>query len=313
MINIEILKAAVMDSRDGIAISDYTQPDNPLIFVNPAFEAMTGYLSEEVLNKNCRFLQGNNRDMPQLDIIRTSIKQGRACLVTLPNYRKDGTLFWNELSLSPIHGDNGKITHFLSIQKDITTKILLEETIREQNQELQKSKTLLEFMLNFDALTGVRSRRFLEEQLNIQWKIAVRYKQKISIYMIDIDYFKQFNDIYGHAGGDTALKAVGLALSTSFMRSADFVARYGGEEFTILIVGMEEDQAEDFANTIVQTIADLKIPHAAAPTKFLTISLGYIYCEPTSNDDAMTAISRADKALYNAKASGRNQAIKYER
>jgi len=107
MLNLEILKQAVMDSRDGITISDNCAADNPLIFVNPAFERLTGYSFEEITNVNCRYLQNNDRDQPELEIIHKAIEEGEHCLVTLRNYRKDGTMFWNELSISPIYGEKG--------------------------------------------------------------------------------------------------------------------------------------------------------------------------------------------------------------
>ena len=123
MIDIKLLQAAVMDSKDGITISDYNQPDNPLIFINPAFERMTGYLAEDVIGKNCRYLQAGDSDQEGVLVIREAIKNGQACNVKLRNYRKDGSMFWNELSMSPIFGRGGEITHFLGIQKDITIEI----------------------------------------------------------------------------------------------------------------------------------------------------------------------------------------------
>ena len=130
--------------------------------------------------------------------------------------------------------------------------------------------------------------------------------------MIDIDFFKQFNDTYGHQEGDAALIAVGMALSGSFMRSTDFVARYGGEEFVIMTVGMDEERVNNFANNVVQRVANLGIPHIASPTKFLTISLGFSCNEPTMTEDPESALKRADQALYSAKANGRNRAVRFE-
>ena len=133
-VDIELLKAAVMDSRDGITISDFTKPDNPLIFINPAFEAMTGHSMEDVIHQNCRYLQGDDRDQPGREIIRHAINNMQPCVVTLRNYRKDGSMFWNELSLSPIVGSEGLATHYLGVQKDVTSRILLEEEIQSENK-----------------------------------------------------------------------------------------------------------------------------------------------------------------------------------
>ena len=127
MVDIELLKAAAMDLRDGITISDFTKPDNPLIFSNPAFEAITGYSMEDIIHSNCRFLQGDDRDQPESEIIRHAINNKKPCLVTLRNYRKDGSMFWNDLSLTPIIGSDGLAIHYLGVQKDVTSRVLLEE------------------------------------------------------------------------------------------------------------------------------------------------------------------------------------------
>jgi PAS domain S-box-containing protein len=112
-----------MDSRDGITIADFSQPDHPLIFVNPAFEKMTGYSLEEVNGKNCRYLQGLDKSQQtQIDMISSAINQQESCLVTIRNYQKNGTLFWNELSISPIFDGKGQLTHYVGIQKDVTEK-----------------------------------------------------------------------------------------------------------------------------------------------------------------------------------------------
>ena len=114
------MQRAVKSVSNGIVITDTTQPDNPIIYVNPAFESITGYSAEEVLNRNCRFLQGKERGQAPIDQLRTAIQQGRECHVTIRNFRKDGTLFWNELYIAPIYDAKGNLTHFIGIQNDIT-------------------------------------------------------------------------------------------------------------------------------------------------------------------------------------------------
>lgn len=312
MIDIDILQAAVMDSRDGITISDGTHLDNPLIFVNPAFERMTGYSFEEVEGKNCRCLQGAHRDQEdRLSIIRQAIQNSLPCLVTLRNYRKDGSMFWNELSLSPIFDSEGKLRNYLGIQKDVTSKILLEEQLKGENKELKQSNTMLQYLINIDSLTGVYNRRYLEQQLEIQWKIAIRQKQKITIFMLDIDFFKKYNDTYGHPAGDDALKKVADILNHSFLKSTDFVARYGGEEFIILTIGGDQEQIALYADTIVKKISDLNIVHDRSDKAVLTVSLGFSSCWPKVKESSFSLIKQADEALYEAKGSGRNKAINY--
>ncbi len=130
--DLQIRTKAIEASIEPISISDARQPDMPLIYVNPAFERATGYNAEEVIGQNCRFLQGEDRDQPELDTLRKALKEGTACVVTLRNYRKDGTLFINELHISPVYDEQGELTHFLGSQNDVTQRLRAEETLRER-------------------------------------------------------------------------------------------------------------------------------------------------------------------------------------
>ena len=129
------LQARAMEaSVDGIVIADATDPDMPIVYCNSAFEYMTGYRSEDVLGRNCRFLQGDDRDQPALNEVRRAQLAGCATTVLLRNYRKDGVLFWNELSISPVHDDNGVLTHFIGISNDVTARIQAKEALYHENE-----------------------------------------------------------------------------------------------------------------------------------------------------------------------------------
>jgi PAS domain S-box-containing protein len=129
---------AIAASINGIVISDAREPDMPIIYVNPAFERLTGYTAAEVIGRNCRFLQGNNREQPALDELRSALREGRSCTVILSNYRKDETLFWNELSISPIYDSEGTLTHFVGIQMDVTERKLAQEALHFQQEQTEK-------------------------------------------------------------------------------------------------------------------------------------------------------------------------------
>ncbi|NTW50064.1 MAG: PAS domain-containing protein [Chlorobiales bacterium] len=124
-----ILIEAMEKTAEGVAISDAQQPDNPLVFVNEGFEKITGYSREEIIGKNCRFLQGPNTDPEVTAVIRAALREGKHCVVELINHRKDGSKFWNRLSMNPLKDASGKITHFVGIQSDITEAKKLEEVL----------------------------------------------------------------------------------------------------------------------------------------------------------------------------------------
>ncbi|MEL0169250.1 MAG: PAS domain-containing protein [Pseudomonadaceae bacterium] len=136
MINAKLLQLVVNASNDGIVVAEQEGDDNILIYVNPAFEALTGYSADEILYQDCRFLQGDDRDQQALQDLREAIREGRPCRVTLRNYRKDGSLFWNELSVTPVLNDADQLTYFIGIQKDVTARVEAEQRAEALQQQL---------------------------------------------------------------------------------------------------------------------------------------------------------------------------------
>ncbi|HKH12430.1 MAG TPA: PAS domain S-box protein [Rubrobacter sp.] len=136
---------AMTASADGILITDPNEPDNPIVYVNPAFTRITGYAPEEAIGRNCRFLQGDDNDQPGLEELRAAIREGRTCEVVLRNYRKDGALFYNELSLSPVFDDGGGIIRFVGILEDITERRRAEEGLRVQAEASEILATPLSY------------------------------------------------------------------------------------------------------------------------------------------------------------------------
>lgn len=122
-----LLTRAVEASSNGIVVTDPNRPDNPIVYVNPAFEKLTGYPVGDILGQNCRFLQGADRDQPAVAELREAIREGRECRVVLKNYRRDGTLFWNELYVSPVYDEEGRLVNFVGVQNDVTGRLVAEE------------------------------------------------------------------------------------------------------------------------------------------------------------------------------------------
>jgi PAS domain S-box-containing protein len=133
---LRVQERALIASHAGILITDARQPDNPVIYVNPAMEKISGYTAAEFIGRNCRFLQGTERDQPDLDRLRRALAAGEACQVVLRNRRKDGELFWNELSIAPVRDDSGQITHFVGVAEDITQRQRIEAEVRRLADEL---------------------------------------------------------------------------------------------------------------------------------------------------------------------------------
>ena len=157
-----LLQSALMATTDDcFTISDFRQSDNPLVYVNPGFEKVSGYSAEEVLGRNCRFLQGEDRDQPALDTLRQALIEGRKCQVLLRNYRKDGTLFWNELNLYPLYDHEGYVTHFVGVQHDVTKRESLKEMqaklieVMESGDEARKDAIFNQFLEMVEKLSAL--------------------------------------------------------------------------------------------------------------------------------------------------------------
>ncbi|WP_392435949.1 EAL domain-containing protein [Chlorogloeopsis fritschii PCC 9212] len=135
---LHLMERALAASSNGIILTDVNQPDNPIIYVNPAFEKMTGYCAGEVIGRNCRFLQGNERDQAVVEELRIAIQEQRECHVILRNYRKDGTPFWNELYVAPVFDAFGCLTHFIGVQNDITQHLEATEALREREEQYRR-------------------------------------------------------------------------------------------------------------------------------------------------------------------------------
>ncbi len=307
---------AIAATNNSIIISDATAPDYPIIYVNPGFENLTGYSLNEVTGKNCRFLQGRDSQQPQIEEIRHCLQEGKSCHVTLRNYRKDGSLFWNEISLSPIKDEDEKIIYYLGIQTDVTDKKRANEqqqryeaSLQKMNRELYELNQKLYRLANMDGLTEVANRRCFDETLEQEWRRLSREKKPLSLILGDIDYFKRYNDKYGHLGGDDCLKRVAATLEKATLRPADLVARYGGEEFAVILPDTPYEGAKQVAYRILESLRDLRIPHKASEVKpYVTMSLGVATIMP-SLDHKITIksfIDRVDDALYKAKQQGRN-------
>lgn len=194
-------------------------------------------------------------------------------------------------------------------EKDL---IKMTALLEESNRKLQQANCLLKKLATIDGLTGVSNRRNFDLVIRREWNVALRKKTPISVLMADIDYFKSFNDIYGHQRGDQCLKLFAQALKSSLNRPCDLVARYGGEEFIALLPDTDEKGAEVIARRMQQKIDGLKIKHNGSNVSSrVTFSMGISCVVPDRETTIETFISTVDQALYQAKNDGRNRFLFY--
>jgi diguanylate cyclase (GGDEF)-like protein len=182
--------------------------------------------------------------------------------------------------------------------------------IRVSNQiELKYAREKLTKLAITDGLTGIANRRYFDDQLAHEWTRARRLNQTLAIAMIDVDWFKKYNDHYGHQGGDDCLRQVANALSNVAKRDSDFVARYGGEEFAIILPMTQAENALELSKNICLALSNLELPHALSDFGHVTLSVGVAVGCPKQNTTPHNLLVNADKALYTAKEKGRNRAV----
>lgn len=143
MINAKLLQLVIEASNDGIVVAEQEGDDNILIYANPAFERLTGYSVDDILYQDCRFLQDGDRDQPGLAAIREAVKHNRPCRQIIRNYRKDGSPFWNELSITPVFNEGDQLTYYIGIQKDVTEQVEATERVKQLEAEVAELKAEL--------------------------------------------------------------------------------------------------------------------------------------------------------------------------
>ncbi len=251
-------------------------------------EEVTGRYAEEVMHPE---------DRVRHDAMLAQMRQGHKAPppFVFRARHKNGEFVWLESVVRRVNN-----TEFVATSRDVTERVVAEMELKAANAELQRLATQ-------DGLTHVANRRSFDHTLNREWRRASREGQPISLLMIDVDYFKNYNDALGHPAGDECLRRVAQTLSRMLYRAGDMVARYGGEEFVMLLPATDSEGATALGRRIAAAIASLGIEHPASPIGYVTCSMGLATLTPGAGSDERELLDAADAALYMAKRSGRNR------
>jgi diguanylate cyclase (GGDEF)-like protein/PAS domain S-box-containing protein len=288
------LQSRALDaSVNAILITRRSGDGNVIEYANPAFARISGYELAEVIGRDCRFLQGTDRDQEGIYALREALGAYREVTVVLRNYRKDGSLFWNQLHVAPVLDQHGATTHWVGVINDITASMRYQRELEHQSTH--------------DALTGLPNRNLFQDRLEQAIAYAARYGHQLWVVVLDLDNFKLINDTLGHAVGDSLLQTVAGRLRSA-LRDSDTVARLGGDEFILLLPDQPGQSEGTLSPRTVQAVLDA----VSAPMRLgahdlaLTCSMG-VSVYPRDGDTAPSLFKHADIALYRAKDGGRNQ------
>lgn len=289
-----LLSSALEAAKDGVVISDAQAPDQPITFVNQAFVQLTGYPREEALGRNCRFLQHTDRNQPGLELLRQKLAVGEPASVLLKNYRKDGSLFWNELSVSPIRDGDARVTHFVGVLHDATER-------KRQELALYTSRRT-------HQLTGLPNAAVLHEWLTEILGNAARQQQPVTMLMCDVDDLSAISTEYGRETGDAVVRFVAQTLSRCAGK-LDLVAHVSGDEFVLVIHdGGSLEAAEQTARRFLKR---LRAPGVHWPEGLhVSASIG-ISQFPQHGETPDHLIANAETAMHLAKSTARGSFAVY--
>ena len=286
---------AIESSVTALVIASLQRPGLPIEYANPAFERITGYRADEALGRDGTFLLAGDTEQPGVQEIQAALRERREGHAILRNYRKDGSLFWNDFYMAPVRNDAGEVTHYVGVMNDVTDSKNYEEQLAHQ--------------ANFDTLTGLANRNLLHDRLHQAVAGARRNGGTVATILLDLDNFALVNDSLGHTVGDELLRAVAARLRAC-VRETDTVARLGGDEFVLVLAGQKAEAS--LVEADVTALLEKVLEQVAQPVNVggretrPTCSIG-VAIAPQDGADEDTLLRNADAAMYRAKELGRNR------
>jgi two-component system cell cycle response regulator len=305
--DVDLYRRLLETSPEGVVLIDALAADFPVVYVNPGFEALTGYSSSDLLGKNLRMLQGDDRDQDARHRLREALKSGESCRVLLRNYRKDGTLFWNEMTILPLKDTEGRVAHFAGHHRDAGDRLRIDPKL--SRDSLSGAHQPTGVAVRDDRLTGLYTLPYLQELLKRDWAIAQREKRSIAVFAVDVDSLDLYNATFGRAAGDSAIRRVSHCVSGCLRRSSDVTARIDGGSLIAFAPGLTTEQALRIGQVMAERVRDLRIHHPrSAVLRYVSVSIGVSAAVPESADSPEALVQKSQKQLQVAKKSGRNQA-----
>ncbi|MGY1754552.1 diguanylate cyclase domain-containing protein [Blastococcus sp. SYSU D01042] len=301
-----LLRSALAATTSGVTIADMRLPDQPLIYVNDAFEALTGLSRDEVIGRNCRFLQSPDTDPAAVARIRAAIDRGEECRETVLNVRgPDREPWWNEIHLAPVRDADGTVVQYIGVQHDVTARVAAERALLQERDRNRAFLSRIEELAYTDPLTGLPNRRRLEEQVETALWNARSGSDTVALLFVDLDGFKAVNDDFGHAAGDELLQVIARTLR-SRLRRGDLLSRLGGDEFLVALTGLAPGTAALEARRVADELsAAVGVPAAVAGREVTVGASVGVAVYPADGEEFGALLHSADMDMYARKTATR--------
>ncbi|WP_432492098.1 EAL domain-containing protein [Kineococcus auxinigenes] len=299
-----VLQRVLGTTSHGVTIADVSRPDEPLVYVNAAFEALSGLRAEQVLGRNCRLLQGPDTDPVALAALRAAVAAGEEWRGVLLNHRgPERTPWWNEIQLAPVRDADGRVVRYVGLQNDVTERVEARRALEAEQDRTRAQLRRIEDLARTDALTGLPNRRHLAGRV----AAALGAGDAVALLFCDLDGFKAVNDRFGHGAGDELLVQVAGRLRHG-LPPGGLAARLGGDEFIVALTAPRGREllpdALGVADRLSHAVAD---PVALAGVE-VSISLSVGVAVAAEGDGVEDLLRRADEAMYERKRAHRAHA-----
>jgi diguanylate cyclase (GGDEF)-like protein/PAS domain S-box-containing protein len=305
----DLLAVLVEHANEGLVVVDGSQAELPVVWMNPAFERMTGFERAELIGHNLRVLQAGDRQQPDLAPLRAAMAAEQPCSVVLRNYRPGGALFWNSLRIHPWRDAQGTLW-WLGFARDVSEEREMELVLGRRTDNPDEGPPGPGDADSVDRLTGLQTQRSFELALELAWFSSARARTSLALFLFAPDYFDIYLDTFGRVAGDSCLRMFARGVAAAFRRSSDITGRVGETELAALAIGMAQDMLGPHARRVSERVNALAIRNPRAPlSRHVTASAVVVLAQPGESVGWRELLAEARQSLARAQASGCEQLV----